>query len=794
MSKALSLFVTASLAVCISCSKQEMQTGGQAHGSLEQGDFDYITALGPGSHSKTVVSNGTKVLWSDADEIGLYAEGPATSVFKTSLEEPSAQARFGRSSNDKAAQAGDGRYYAVYPAAAIVQWSAPAEGASAPAPFCSVNVPKLQIAEPGSWDKKAAILVANSQTNTLAFKHAVAYLRFEVTAQTGSFAQVRALSNNNEMLSDSQAGVKSLASNSVELVSSSSAVDYVTLQHAAADTVFAEGVYYIAVLPGNYTQGLTLSFIDSDGKVAEESIAALTLNPGEVADWGPIPALTFAAAAAPLEKCTLFVENNENLGVVFWVNPRKPEEGKIVSGEAKKLKWHVTTEFFNDAENFDTSDSKANNDYITSWADYKADKTKYPAVYFCDTLRGGGWRLPSRDEFDELYRAWTDYEGELVGNTAYHTTTTGAAAAAKLDGLLSQCVTGSKIAMEATTWYWTGQADISNNKIRRTKVSSNYMSSSAKATGENWVRCVRDVKSSGDQTPNNDPTTNNKKKVSLVGDSITTFAGTLVTNFADSENGGAYYPTGTVTSVTDQYWYKLINSKMSNAALDANNSLRGSMVTRRQETGYEGKDFSSRVATYGLGDPYLVLIHGGTNDCTIHSASYLYRPGLYRADLLLSDAFLAGSYTDDNRFVGNAAYESEPYKGMMPGTIPSDNEFNTVFTRAEAASTWSEIQALEDRSFIHAYVKLLNMVHFKYPNAKVVMIIPDYITNQCWQSLKKIGDHYGQKYGYKYVDFYTDGNSNPNISKVSGAHPDGAGFTYMANKIYQETGSYIDPE
>ncbi len=794
MSKSLSLVIAASLAVCISCAKQEVQSGGQAPDGIRQGDFDYIMAVGPDAKTRTTVSNGTKVLWTDADAIGMYAGGAEkTAVFSTTLEEPSAQARFGRQSSDKPVQADDGCYYAVYPSTALVQWSVPEDGASTPSPFCTVDVPKLQTAEPGAWDKKAAILVASSETNTLAFKHAVAYLRFEVTAQTGSFVTVRGLSNNSEMLSDSKAGVKFLASNAVEVVPGSSAVDYVTLQNTEAGTAFAEGSYYMAVLPGVYSKGLTLRFIDAAGDVADKSTGAVTLNPGEVADWGPIPELSFAPTATPLEKCTLYTENNENIGVVFWVNPRKPEEGKIVSGEAKFLKWHVSTEYFSDAENFDTSDSQANFDYVTAWADYKANKEKYQAVYFCDTLRGGGWRLPSKDELDDIYKAWTGYDGQLVGNTAYQTTETGKVAAAKFDGLLSQCVENSRIAMEATTWYWSGQGDLSNQKIRRNKVSSNYSAGSARATGENWVRCVRDVGGSGGSGGSGNQTPDNKTKVSLVGDSITTYEGTLVTYFSDSENGGAYYPQGTVTSVTDQYWYKLINNKMGDAVRDVNNSLRGSMVTRRQETGYDGKDFSARVAAYGLGNPNVVLIHGATNDCTKHSATYAYRPGLYRADLLLSDSFLAQSFTDDNRFVGNSAYDSEPYKGMAPASLPSNDEFNAVFTTAEAATTWAGIQALEDRSFIHAYVKLLNMIHFKHPSAKVVMIIPDCITQRCWQSLKKIGDHYGEKYGYKYVDFYIDGNSNPNISKVSGVHPDGAGFTYMADQIYSLTEDYIDP-
>ena len=277
-------------------------------------------------------------------------------------------------------------------------------------------------------------------------------------------------------------------------------------------------------------------------------------------------------------------------------------------------------------------------------------------------------------------------------------------------------------------------------------------------------------------------------RVSLVGDSITTYEGPLVTNFSNSENGGAYYPTGNVTSVSDQYWHKLIN-KMSNAVLDVNNSLRGSMVIRRTQSNYLNVDFSARVALYGLGNPDVVIINGGTNDCTKHSESYAFRPGLYRADMLLSDSFLNNSF--DAGFVDNPAYDAEPYKGMAPTNLPSDAEFNAVFTAAEAADTWDEILALEDRSFIHSYVKLLNMIHFKHPSAKVVMLIGDALTKRAQEAVLKIAAHYEQLYGYKCVNFFGLADS---IGKASGAHPSSEGFTFMANKIYEEVGSYIDPQ
>lgn len=251
-------------------------------------------------------------------------------------------------------------------------------------------------------------------------------------------------------------------------------------------------------------------------------------------------------------------------------------------------------------------------------------------------------------------------------------------------------------------------------------------------------------------------------KVSLVGDSITSYEGYLPPYF--EENDAAYYPTGTVTSVTQQYWHKLIYDKMTDAALDVNNSWRGSTVVWREHPDFDGKDYCARVERYGLGDPDVVLIHGGTNDCTKYSASHTTYPDQYRA----------------NMYPG--------YTGMT-SDLPTDAEFAAVYELAEAADTWEEIVALEDGYFIHAYVKLLNMIHFRHPDAKVVMIIGDSLTKRAQQAILKIAEHYGSLYGYMCVNFF--GHSD-NISKVSGVHPDDAGFTYMADMIYEQVGGYID--
>ena len=105
----------------------------------------------------------------------------------------------------------------------------------------------------------------------------------------------------------------------------------------------------------------------------------------------------------------------------------------------------------------------------------------------------------------------------------------------------------------------------------------------------------------------------------------------------------------------------------------------------------------------------------------------------------------------------------------------------------------SDLVALNDTSFVEAYTKLLSMMHFKYPNAKVVMIIGDKIHAGTSQAIQHIANYYGNKWGYKCVNLQDAACGA--IGKLDGdtTHPSEAGFETMANYIYQKVGSYIDP-
>lgn len=255
--------------------------------------------------------------------------------------------------------------------------------------------------------------------------------------------------------------------------------------------------------------------------------------------------------------------------------------------------------------------------------------------------------------------------------------------------------------------------------------------------------------------------TNVTTRVSIIGDSISTYDGWLTSGYR------TYYPRGTVTSVTMTYWYKLINNLMSNAKLDTNGSWTGSTVTRCTNTSYSsnhwyGHDFGARVLADGLGKPDVIIFFGGTND--------------------------------SNNVGGTVLYTGYSASNDTSTTIPDDSTFATLLATADAATDLTAVKALDDTTFIPAYIKMIRILHVMYPKAKIIMPIGDHVRPALRSSILKIGAHYQAKYGYRVVDLQnlSPFKKNTVITKTDSCHPDDNGFTQMANYIYQQVGDYID--
>ena len=262
---------------------------------------------------------------------------------------------------------------------------------------------------------------------------------------------------------------------------------------------------------------------------------------------------------------------------------------------------------------------------------------------------------------------------------------------------------------------------------------------------------------------------NRTTKVSIIGDSISTFKG-----WCDTTKGGAYYPKsdGDVTSVSDTWWYKLIYYKMSTGVFEKNISA-GNTTIVQNSTGdssayWYGWDFGTRLQQLGIGNPDVVCIFGGTND---------YGHTLYNST--------------SEELIDGVAMGAESFPDA------SKAKLNELLATADAATTVAAADALDGSTFCSAYIRLIQMIRARHPEAKIVCIIGDYLYYGMGDAVNLIAAHYSQdevravdilgEYGYK-------ANGSSGIPKYDYAHPNATGMTRIANFVYEKVGAWIDQE
>ena len=266
------------------------------------------------------------------------------------------------------------------------------------------------------------------------------------------------------------------------------------------------------------------------------------------------------------------------------------------------------------------------------------------------------------------------------------------------------------------------------------------------------------------------PRSSTAKKVSVIGDSISTFAGYIPAGY------NYHYPNadGAVTQVSQTYWYRLIYDKLANAVLDLNMSYSGSAVTRSTDISkksnhwYENCYIQRYIRQGGVGTPDIVLIHGGTNDwahadCPLYSGS---RTCQYKVD--------GTWYSED---------------------APAESVYTSAFAIADAVQSYEDAVALPDTDFLSAYLKLVKMLQEQYPGVKIVCIIGDYLSEGIEQIILKIAQHCGAKsVDLLKVNGFNDQVNMPkhDYNGSSGCHPDARAMKFIADKIYTELGSWLE--
>lgn len=251
----------------------------------------------------------------------------------------------------------------------------------------------------------------------------------------------------------------------------------------------------------------------------------------------------------------------------------------------------------------------------------------------------------------------------------------------------------------------------------------------------------------------------NPKRVSIIGDSISTFYGWMPNGYT------SHYPNGNncdVTTVEKTWWYRLIYDYMQNAVLDMNLSFSNSTVTQNSDPNntsqyWYGHDFCSRfIECSGMGRPDIIVIHGGTNDYG-HNYGEQLAPG----------------YT-------------------MRGAAPAQYVFDAIFADADACKTMADAENLDFSTFCHSYTKLLRMMQLRHPGVKIVCIIGDSVSAGIQTCIQTIADHYGAK----VVDLLAVNGFRDTVYQTKydtgHVHPDSNGMNFIANKIYTELGAWLE--
>ncbi|MCR4565423.1 MAG: hypothetical protein K5651_04955 [Bacteroidales bacterium] len=268
------------------------------------------------------------------------------------------------------------------------------------------------------------------------------------------------------------------------------------------------------------------------------------------------------------------------------------------------------------------------------------------------------------------------------------------------------------------------------------------------------------------------PSTNVYKRVSIIGDSISTYRSYIFEDQKTKYN--PYYPNswtedgntvyGDILREQNTWWWKLIYNKMTNARLEVNNAYSGSSccyidantpnysshnVTDAASTTYS---FRNRYRTKGIGNPDVVIMFGGRNDF-----------GKYGG---MTDDYL-GSYTD-------ASLEVSYQGGLNKSYVYRD--------------------------YSAALTGLITEISVDHPNTKFLILCHDMISDGFEAADNAIATFLrGKGLDVKCVSFHETGTKNKTNTTIgitkdhgSSCHPDNAGATAMANYIYSQVGDWLD--
>ena len=263
--------VAAAAAMFMACAKENIITPSSQE--LCPLTFNAVAAESASDDAtKTVLAeNGLDVLWTAGDAISVCG---AASAFTSDLAEGSSA----ETSFSGEALAAD-VYYAVYPYSAVSSWN----GSTAVLELPAEQAPALN-----TFANGLGICYASTSAEDMAFRfeHLLGYVKFTIDENSGAVSSVKISANGGESL----AGAFTVAfGDGIPSVAVTEGSDEISM---VADGAFPAGNYYIAMLPGTYAQGLTVTFSNAEGQTASKSMnTSLTLEAGKIQNIGTVARL-----------------------------------------------------------------------------------------------------------------------------------------------------------------------------------------------------------------------------------------------------------------------------------------------------------------------------------------------------------------------------------------------------------------------------------------------------------------------------------------------------------------------
>lgn len=263
--------VAAAAAMFMACAKENIITPSSQE--LSPLTFNAVAAGSVSDDAtKTVLSeNGLDVLWTAGDAISVCG---AASAFTSDLAEGSSA----ETSFSGEALAAD-VYYAVYPYSAVKTWT----GSTV-----TLELPADQVPALNTFADGLSICYASTSAEDMAFRfeHLLGYVKFTIDENSGAVSSVKISANGGESL----AGAFTVAfSDGIPSVAVTEGSDEISM---VADGAFPAGNYYFAMLPGTYSQGLTISFLGENGGSDVKSVnTSLTLEAGKIQNIGTVARL-----------------------------------------------------------------------------------------------------------------------------------------------------------------------------------------------------------------------------------------------------------------------------------------------------------------------------------------------------------------------------------------------------------------------------------------------------------------------------------------------------------------------